>query len=239
MTAFAYACEIKRPPNADTLQNQLDAATAYHRQHEARLGEPLVQIEDRFEDRKQPLFDRPGAQQLRKLKPGDHVIATELGVLFWKIKPGLETIEDWLAGGVTLHIMGYRGQLLEFAPEFQEHIVGAFKLYFSMQSKQISEPTKEALAKRKAVEKRWCNNAPLGFQWSRDGRLEPDLHDQNIMAQLLEWRESGATYDELYFRLLRLRIKTSTGREWYWRRVHQAVQVARKLRDKGELIAIS
>jgi hypothetical protein len=90
--------------------------------------------------------------------------------------------------------------------------------------------------KRKGL--KYCRFAGYGFKWGgpKDKQKRvPDLDEQAVMAQIVQWREVGWSWYRIAARLLRNRVVTAEGREWSVSRVRRAcVAELRRREVSGE-----
>ena len=59
---------------------------------------------------------------------------------------------------------------------------------------------------------RHSNYPGYEFRW-KGGRRVPDEYERAVMGRIVEWKSKGYTWDEIYFHLLRHRVRTKHGGE--------------------------
>lgn len=81
---------------------------------------------------------------------------------------------------------------------------------------QVSDRTKAALAWKKSQGEKTGGKAPFGYKTQADGKtLTPDLQEQRIIRQILQFREQGMNYSRIARRLNELGHRTKTGKNWF------------------------
>lgn len=83
----------------------------------------------------------------------------------------------------------------------------------------------EATAKKRALGKLLCQSCPPGFRVvGRKGhrRVVEDPQEQQVIAEIVEWRRQGLSLDAIHLRLLERRVRTPAGRPWSRTRIDEA-----------------
>jgi hypothetical protein len=77
---------------------------------------------------------------------------------------------------------------------------------------------------------KYCRYAGYGFKWEGDQRV-PDPHEAAIMTQIVEWKQAGRSWYQIASRLLRNRVRTSSGLEWSPSRVRRVYAAELRRRE--------
>src|SRR5262249_37414721 len=138
-----------------------------------RLGRGIdAMYVDRVSSECRPLIDRAAGKQLMlDLRRGDHVIAARLDRLDASLKGFTRVLDAWSKLGVVTHVCDMPitvldprhpqcGLLIKILVKFAQH-----------ERRMIGQRTRQGLAALKAENRRYCRNAPYGYEWQARGKL--------------------------------------------------------------------
>lgn len=235
-----------------SIEAQKDAASLYFK---AKIEPKGVEFGGFFIDaasaRKMKFLERPAGHPLHyRLRRGDHIIISKTDRAFRRMSDCTFMMELWEEEGVIVHMLDVRGMDIDASTDLGRlivHILGAFAEW---ERARISERTIEALRqstkKRKPRPPGYKNQWP-GYGWryirTKGGKRKrvPDEEERVVMQKIVKWKLAGSSWEEIYFHLLRYRVKTREGTEWSMQRVQRAfyTQLAVLAAEKSEQSALT
>jgi DNA invertase Pin-like site-specific DNA recombinase len=185
-----------------------------------------------------PIDDRPaGNEMCRRLRPGDVVIVSKMDRLFRKLSDCVVVLDRWERVGVRL-LAGDFPMLSNLADPYAKALLQMMAVFAELNRKLIVQRVKEAHACRKREGKAINRYAGYGFKYvdHYDSKLgkkvkvrTADPDERAIMAQIVKWRLEGNTWEQMYWHLQRLGIKTRVGTEWSVIRIWRVFQAELQL----------
>jgi DNA invertase Pin-like site-specific DNA recombinase len=173
-----------------------------------------------------PFGSRPASVRLlADAEEGDLIVVTKLDRGFRSLKDLLHSLENMDRRGLRLVLMDLN---IDTATPTGRLMLSVFGAFAEFERARISQRTKEVLAMRRL--KGWVPvGCPLGFKWIGErGRRKvvPCEYTQGIMRRIKEWVDEGWTFDQIYFHLLRLKVRTRKGTAWSRSGIHRAYSAA-------------
>jgi site-specific DNA recombinase len=168
-----------------------------------------------------PLADWPEGRRLAvDLQPGDVAVFAKLDRGFRNLADLALTIDDWATRGIDFHLLDLGVDTATPVGQLVIHVMGAFAQF---ERRRIAERIREALAVRRRNGRPVSGKPPHGFQIAHardetgkvvDEYFVPDEHERRVGRRIVAWREQGLTFAQIYFHLLRFKVRTTEGNEW-------------------------
>ena len=162
-----------------------------------------------------PLPERPEGRRLwRRLESGDHIIIARFDRGFLNMQDFLFCYRHWAGKRVGVSLLDV--ELLDI----DESHLGAFEVLGKMAAAdgaRHSERVRQSHVTRQATGRAAGGNAGLGFKYvGPKGRLRkvPDPDERKVMAQIVQLRDEGNSWNEIASLLMRQ--KTRRGKyDWH------------------------
>ncbi len=186
------------------------------------------------------LIDRPAGGEMCKrirVNAGDIVIVTKMDRLFRKLSDCAITLDRWERAGVRL-LAGDFPMFADLADPYQKALQQMIAVFAELSRKLSAQRIREAHACRRREGRAQSKYAGYGFKWEERYDKElgkkkkhrvADPEERAIMKQILEWRLQNHTFEQIYWHLQRLKIRTKLGTEWSLARVYRAFDAELKL----------
>jgi DNA invertase Pin-like site-specific DNA recombinase len=207
-----------------SIEAQTQAAEKYFAYKLQPQGFPLVKIfiEPGVSAEKFPLCSRPQGIKLSLcLERGDHVIFAKTDRGFRSMLDLVQTLHIWTKRGIFMHVLDLN---LDSSTPEGRLFIQQMGLMAQWENDRRRTRVKEANAVRRQMGLATQGNAPFGFKIVKqrnakghiEKRLVPDPDDWRRAAgkKFLEWRRQGWSAEQIYFHLLRHRIKRPDGEDW-------------------------
>lgn len=122
-------------------------------------------LEDHARSGGKKLVSRPaGADLVRLIQPGDHLLATSFNRIFRDLADGLAMIEWFTERGVTVHLLDFFGGMgLDTRSAHGRMVIAILAAVAAMERELVSERTRAVLQARREAGKPWCARPPLGW----------------------------------------------------------------------------
>jgi DNA invertase Pin-like site-specific DNA recombinase len=185
-----------------SIDAQLESIDAYARMRGLVLSEVF---QDPGVSAGKPLSSRPAGARLleatrrTKGRPAA-VIAWRLDRLFRSAVDALRSVEAWDKAGVALHLVTLGGTSIDTGTATGKLLLTLLAGMAEHERMVTSERTREALSHLREKGSRISRYPPYGFRFE-DGRLEPIPEEQGIIAQIVDLRNQGYSYDRIVDRL--------------------------------------
>lgn len=142
-----------------------------------------------------PLAKRPAGSALlamttRRSMPVKHIVVFKLDRAFRNASDCLTTVDEWTKLGVTLHIIDMGGSTLDTASAVGRMFLTMLAGFAQFERDMTSERCKATAAVLRSQGKRYCRDAPYGFQIQGD-RLIEDAPEQRTIARAVELAGAG------------------------------------------------
>jgi len=163
-----------------------------------------------------PLAARPGGERLLQLvasKKVRHVVALKLDRLFRDAEDALRQTRAWDKAGVALHLVDMGGQTLNTATAMGRFFLNMMAAFAELERNLIAERTATALVHKKAHRQAY-SPTPYGFDRVEKELLE-NSQEQEIIAQIFTWRQSGWSLRKIAAELNHRGVPTKRGGKWY------------------------
>jgi len=175
-----------------------------------------------------------GKELLRQIRPGDSFVISKLDRAFRSLKDCAIVLDRFERLGIKLHICNFMGGAVDLSHPMSKAMVQMLAVFAELEAKNISERTKEGLAKRKRKNVAHTRFPGYGFRWKKvqiEGKWtkvrERDDGERNVMRSILSWRmqDQPLSWKEISDHLTyTLKIKTKDGSQWDVNRVRRACQ---------------
>jgi putative DNA-invertase from lambdoid prophage Rac len=166
------------------------------------------------------------------LREGDAVVVTKLDRAFRNSNDFFATHERLAARGVRLILLDLQ---VDTGTPVGRLMLGVLALFADFERGMIRERTAAVLASRRSRGMDVGGRTPA-YGLKRVGpkkgrRMEMNDHDREIGARVVQWIDSGWTYESVYWHLLRSRVLNSRGKEWSVSGLQRAYSGERTLRQ--------
>ncbi len=223
---FGYICPYNASPEEEAADStQRARIEAYAKDHNLNLHSLFA---DAAESSRLPWFERPSGQRLaRRLEPGSHVIVPDpLTVCHTKLADLLEIIESFNERGIVLTFIHCKVKENTFCTistvgDMGETCIRLLRFMVDWKKRDRSDAVSEGMREKRQRGKKHCRHAGYGFRWSH-GKRKDDPKEQDMIANIVEWRDKGFSFNEIAAHLLRCGVVAATGREWSPSRVRRA-----------------
>jgi DNA invertase Pin-like site-specific DNA recombinase len=194
-------------------------------------------FQDGAEVRGSPWLSRPALSELTAaLRPGDALVITSLAPIYSSRRDLLTVLRALQARDIALHIAGSAtSPSLTVSGTMWNSFLQTLDVLFAFNTRVRGEAIREALHTRRICGRRFTNFAPYGYKWQRsrgEQRCVPDSYERATIAQIVEWRDGGASWSVIATRLLRSRVVTAAGREWSSSRARRVYVAATRGRSR-------
>lgn len=139
-----------------------------------------------------PLASRPGGRELlRRVRKGEAtaVIAWKLDRLFRDVVDCLGTVRAWDRKGAGLHLIDLGGMSIDTGSAMGTFFLTMLAAMAEWERKVIGERTAAGLAQKRRMGER-VGSVPYGYR-DEAGKLEPDVTEQGVIAEILAMHRSG------------------------------------------------
>lgn len=160
-----------------------------------------------------PLSSRLQGRKLAALlEKGDSVLFAKLDRGFRNVRDIATCIEKWSARGIALHFLDLNVSTADPAGRFFIHMMGAMAEF---ERARISERIRDAQVLRARLGLA-IGSPPYGFRnvgpFGRRRRV-PDENQRALGKKIVEWKQKGYSWEDLYWHLRRSGIKNRAGQE--------------------------
>jgi DNA invertase Pin-like site-specific DNA recombinase len=174
-------------------------------------------------------LDRPGMARVLALVKARKVEAVLIAKLD-RITRSVRDLADLLDTFSRHHCaLVSAGESLNTETAAGRMIVRIMAVISEWEREAIGERTRDALSAKRSRGERTSRHAPLGFQLTPDGRLEPHDVERGQLRVIAECRAAGFTWGGTAHELARLGYLTRAGRPWTWGNVRSAHTTAQRL----------
>jgi len=181
----------------------------------------------RFADRK------AGAELLKRLLPGDHVILTRLDRGFRSFRDAVDTIEGWIDKGINIHLTKMQLDTSTGHGKFFLRMLAAFAEF---ERELAAERTRDALKHRKKEGKPVNGNPGYGKKMvGQKGhrKAAEDPKELEVMALIVDMYDNQCMgFEEIYRAFVKANIRTRKDNQWSLMRIWRAYQ-AMKARQQS------
>lgn len=243
--AFGY-CRVSSKVQAEegmSLPAQREKITAYY---EAMLRPKGIQWARFYEDpatsgRKSMDQRENGARLLAAAEKGDHIIMAKLDRGFRKAGDAAVTMERWGEMGVIFHMLDLQ---LDSSTPMGRMILGIMSYFAAFERDRISERTRDVMAYRKRAGLP-TGKPPYGFKCvgpKGHRTLVPDPEQREIGRHIVKWKMSGFSWEEIYWHLHKLNVKSRRGltatKEWSLGAIRRAFEGECRLMADEEAVKL-
>jgi DNA invertase Pin-like site-specific DNA recombinase len=169
-----------------------------------------------------PFSEREQGRELNlALRRGDHIIMAKLDRGFRRTDDLCHMMAKWHDRGITLHVLDLK---LDTSSSVAAMVLQILGVVAQFERRRIGERTAAAVKIARQNGKAANGYAGYGFRYvgvKGHRRRVPDEYERAVMRRIVEWRMQGADWDEIYFHLLKHKVK-NRGREWSLSRVKRA-----------------
>src|SRR5262249_54298906 len=154
-------------------------------------------------------------------EPGDAVLFAKLDRGFRKFVDFAQVFQDWRERQVAIHLIAEGIDLSETNP-MGKAMAAMMAVFAELEWDRSCQRSREAMAVRKKQGKAINGFAGYGFHYvgpKENRRRVPDAHERTVMAQIVQLRLGGATWEAIYWHLQRNQVTTREGREWSLMRI--------------------
>jgi site-specific DNA recombinase len=204
-----------------------------------RLGRRVDAIySDRPSSEDLRLFDREAGKRLMlALRRGDHVIVARVDRLDASLKGFTRVLEAWSKLSVVTHVCDMPITVLDPSHPQCGLLIQILIKFAERERRMLGQRTKQGLAVLRSENRRYCRNAPYGYQWQRRGTqlvLTVDETERATCMRAAEQRAKGYSIDEIrQFLSYELKARNRAGREFTKSAVYNmAVLGAKWLKSK-------
>jgi DNA invertase Pin-like site-specific DNA recombinase/ribosomal protein L32E len=209
-TAYSYIRRVHGElDDSEAAVEEMEKAAAYFRDS---LQKDSLDWGGHFIDgsdaRTLPLPERPEGRRLwRRLESGDHIIIPRFDRGFLNMPDFLFCYRHWAGKRVGVSLLDV--ELLDI----DERHLGALEILGKMADADAvrrSESLRQGRVTRQATERAAGGSAGLGFKFEGPkGRLRkvPDPDERKVMAQIVQLRDEGNSWNEIASLLMRQRIR--------------------------------
>lgn len=195
MTVYGYTrvSTVEQANDGNSLDTQSKQIAGYAMM-KGWEGEPIILVEAGVSGSVR-IAERPeGARLIGLLQPGDAVVVAKLDRMFRSAVDALDTLATLKEMGVSLHMIDLGGDVTGN---------GIGKLVFTILA-AVAESERDRLRERIREVKRHMiseglhhgGRRPFGYQVV-DGKYVADVHEQEVVACLKDWRGVGMTYQAI------------------------------------------
>lgn len=174
-----------------------------------------------------PLFEREQGRNLWALaQPGDHIVWAKLDRAFRSVADGATTLAMLAQKGVYVHSLDLR---LDTSTPIGRCVCTVMMAFAELERDYAGTRTRDALRAKRDAGKPTGMHAPIG--WRKHGKkgnscFLPCEKEREQVAQIVEMRESGMSYEAIEMRLRR-RVVRPNGYRWNHNSVRAAIIAAR------------
>jgi len=171
------------------------------------------------------LRDRPAGSALdAAVRAGDHVCIAMLDRAFRSQRDAVGTLEAWLAGGVTVHLLDIGA---DTATPVGQLTLGILAAVAQWESRRIGERIREAKAAQRRAGRSTHGGARLGYRLLRGGRLRPDARQRRFHRSIAELRGKSWPLREIAEHLNRTSRLRPGARRWNCQAISRAFPARR------------
>lgn len=217
------------------------------------LGEEVAFYIDAATTSHKDLYSRPaGNAMMLALCAGDTVVIARLDRLSRSFVEFAGLLDQFMKRRIQLRICDWNGAHFDPANPMSCLLVHMLISFAEYERALISQRTKEGLHALKAQGKKYCSNAPYGYEWikksdPKTGEMGAELvaneTERMLMAKVVEMRDQGYSADEIRqyiayeWKMPTNRKRTRTGKEWSNAMVYRLIQYGVDFfaRERGEL----
>lgn len=192
-----------------------------------------------------PMEEREGLQALLKeVKRGDIVVVSKLDRLSRPI---------WEMTTIYYQIQAQRAKVLSIGePNIEPWMVGIFGSLAEKERDNTRDRTKSGLKKKKETGER-VGSVPYGYKldptklqtvrenvksYNKPYLLIPEEREQRVVAQIVQWSESGKSYDQIVIQLAREGYTNRKGKPFHKTSVARIVRQIRSTKPRDQLQAV-
>jgi len=157
------------------------------------LGEGM-KVNERIIDQDQKwninFAKRPeAASLLRKLQPGDIVLACTLERIFSNCEDMANMLQDFRKRRVKLYVVDLDGEVTdtEFAPQFTD----VLKVFHSLEKRRSTERIKTVKQSQRKKGRFLGGSRPFGYMIHSNGKLIENPMEQKVLKKILDMKKQG------------------------------------------------
>src|SRR5262249_7659268 len=156
---------------------------------------------------KKPLWMREGGREmLVQLKPGDHVIITDLSRAFRNFREAVNQFEEWVSRGIHVHVTRLGMDTRTILGRFAIRLLAALA---EMESETTAERTRIVMQDRKKRFGCASQNGMYGKKWLKkkngERQLVDDPDERAVMAQIVRLHDQERfSFREIYWHFITL-----------------------------------
>jgi DNA invertase Pin-like site-specific DNA recombinase len=204
MIAYGY-CRVSTAMQADrggSLEAQEAAIRGYAEAH--ALGDPRVFV-DPATSGKLPFGDRPaGGELLDRIRPGDHLIVTRIDRGWRSLLDFLECFEVLNRKDICLHVIDFGGNQIDPRTSIGKLVFRILAVVAELEREMIGDRIRSSIRHQRSlgIYHSPRSAAAIGFTAAKapggKGFIRvPDVEARKLMAQMLDWHESGWSCEQI------------------------------------------
>ncbi len=204
------------------------------------LGEVLFFSDPGVSASKVAFADREaGAALIAVLRPGDHIVITNIDRAFRNLVDCLTWFETWIERDIFLHVVNFQGNTIDPRTSIGRLVFRTIASLAEFESDLRGERVRATLEHLKSQGRWQAGWAPMGFKIVKDGgkgqgRLEPCARSRKIMGHVLDVVEQSPNVMAASVVLNREKYPYLHPQQERWNREHiyRICKVERGLRAK-------
>jgi DNA invertase Pin-like site-specific DNA recombinase len=164
------------------------------------------------------------------MERGDVVIISKLDRGFRNAGDFLNVLKDLARREVALVMLDMN---LDTSTPVGRLMASILAVFAEFERDRMRERQAESIAQRRAEGRPTQGNPPYGLKITGprgDKRFVTDTFNRNIGSHIVRWVDAGWTFEQVYFHMLREKIKTRRGKEWGLNPIRRAYKGEKKLR---------
>jgi site-specific DNA recombinase len=159
-------------------------------------------------------LDRPGMRRVLALADAKKVDAVLVAKLD-RITRSVRDLADLLDRFSRRHVaLVSASESLNTETASGRMVVRMLAVIAEWEREAIGERTRDALTAKRKRGERTSRHAPIGFQFTDAGKVEPNEHERKQLAIIADCRRAGFAWQKIADELARLGYRTRSGRPW-------------------------